>query len=86
MAMRRDPTSNVMIVLAWEGKSVADDGFLEKEREAEVGRAKKIAQQLVEIITSQQQPEMEEIHGIGYSNYSMHCRDFRPLNSTFCFL
>jgi len=70
MAIRRDPTSNVMIVLAWEGKSVADDGFSEKEREAEVGRAKKIAQQLVEIITSQQQPEMEEIHGIGYSNYN----------------
>ena len=75
-----------MIVLAWDGKSVADDGFSEKEREAEVGRAKKIAQQLVEIITSQQQPEMEEIHGIGYSNYSTHCHDFRSLSLTFCFL
>jgi hypothetical protein len=80
-----------MIVLAWDGKSVADDGFSEVEREAAVERAKEIAQQLVEIITSQQQPEMEETHGIGYSNYSTHCRDFRSLSSlfttpTFCFL
>jgi hypothetical protein len=86
MAIRRDPTSNVMIVIAWDGKSVADDGFSEKERETEVERAKKIGQQLVEIITSQQQPEMEEIHGIGYSNYSMHCHDFRSLSLTFCFI
>jgi hypothetical protein len=69
-AIRRDPTSNVMIIIPWKAKSVVDDGFTIKEREAEVERAKKIAQQLVDIITSKQQPEVEEIHGIGYSNYS----------------
>jgi len=72
MALRRDSTSNATIIVSWDKNSVSA-----QEHEAKEQSAKMVAQQLVEIITSQQQPEMEEIQGLGYSNY-----DTEALNSS----